>query len=213
MAKKQKYYTVWKGKEPGVYETWKECENQIKGFENAKYKSFDTQQEAVSAFVSPWYHHIGRNAAEKKITPDYKKLSPSEQPVMVSIAVDAACSGNPGMMEYQGVDVRTGYQIFHLGPLEQGTNNVGEFLAIVHAIALFYKNNPKLTIYSDSQTAIKWVKNRKTRTRLEPTEKNRSIFNLIQRAEKWLQENTFSNPVLKWDTDKWGEIPADFGRK
>ncbi|MBP8903008.1 MAG: ribonuclease H, partial [Paludibacteraceae bacterium] len=104
-------------------------------------------------------------------------------------------------------------QIFHLGPLEQGTNNVGEFLAIVHAIALFYKNNPKLTIYSDSQTAIKWVKNRKTRTRLEPTEKNRSIFNLIQRAEKWLQENTFSNPVLKWDTDKWGEIPADFGRK
>ena len=150
---------------------------------------------------------------KKKITPDYKKLSPSEQPVMDSIAVDAACSGNPGMMEYQGVDVRTGYQIFHLGPLEQGTNNVGEFLAIVHAIALFYKNNPKLTIYSDSQTAIKWVKNRKTRTRLEPTEKNRSIFNLIQRAEKWLQENTFSNPVLKWDTDKWGEIPADFGRK
>ena len=213
MAKKQKYYTVWKGKEPGVYETWKECENQIKGFENAKYKSFDTQLEAVSAFVSPWYHHIGINAAEKKITPDYKKLSPSEQPVMDSIAVDAACSGNPGMMEYQGVDVRTGYQIFHLGPLEQGTNNVGEFLAIVHAIALFYKNNPKLTIYSDSQTAIKWVKNRKTRTRLEPTEKNRSIFNLIQRAEKWLQENTFSNPVLKWDTDKWGEIPADFGRK
>ena len=167
MAKKQKYYTVWDGKTPGVYSSWKECEDQIKGYENAKYKSFDSLPEANNAFVSPWYNYIGKNAQSKIDNPDYKNLPHSEQPVLDSIAVDAACSGNPGMMEYRGVDVRTGYQIFHLGPLEQGTNNIGEFLAIVHAIALFYKNNPSITIYSDSKTALSWIKNKKAKTKNE----------------------------------------------
>lgn len=214
MAKnKAKFYVVWEGKVPGVYDSWIACERQIKGFEGAKYKSFENQKQAADAFLSPWYNYIGKNAAVKKETPDYKKLPPTEQPILDSIAVDAACSGNPGLMEYQGVDVRTGFTIFHLGPLEQGTNNVGEFLAIVHAIALFYKTNPSLAIYTDSKTALAWVKNKKSRTKLEPSDKNKPIFNLIQRAEKWLQENNYSNPILKWDTEKWGEIPADFGRK
>lgn len=213
MSKKKKYYTVWEGREPGVYDTWEECEKQVKGFERAKYKSFESLKAANDAFLSPWQKHIDTSGAATKNEIDYKSLPKTEQPILDSIAVDAACSGNPGMMEYRGVDVRTGFQVFHLGPLEEGTNNIGEFLAIVHAVATFYKTNPGLPVYSDSKTAISWVKNKKTRTRLEPTEKNTPIFNLIQRAEKWLQENTYSNPVLKWDTEKWGEIPADFGRK
>ena len=44
-------------------------------------------------------------------------------------AVDAACSGNPGPMEYQCIDLQTGAQVFHYGPIH-GTNNIGEFLAI-----------------------------------------------------------------------------------
>lgn len=213
MSKKKKFYTVWEGREPGVYDNWNECKKQVDGFEGAKYKSFESLKEANEAFFSPWEKHIGNNTPKNKTEIDYKTLPPGERPILDSIAVDAACSGNPGLMEYQGVDVKTGFQIFHFGPVEQGTNNIGEFLAIVHALALFYKNNPNLTIYSDSHTALLWVKNKKTRTRLEPTEVNRPIFALIQRAEKWLQENTYTNPILKWDTEKWGEIPADFGRK
>jgi len=213
VSKKKKFYTVWEGREPGVYDNWNECKKQVDGFEGAKYKSFESLKEANEAFFSPWEKYIGNNTPKNKTEIDYKTLPPGERPILDSIAVDAACSGNPGLMEYQGVDVKTGFQIFHFGPVEQGTNNIGEFLAIVHALALFYKNNPNLTIYSDSHTALLWVKNKKTRTRLEPTEVNRPIFALIQRAEKWLQENTYTNPVLKWDTEKWGEIPADFGRK
>ncbi len=213
MSKKKKFYTVWEGREPGIYDNWNECKKQVDGFEGAKYKSFESLKEANEAFFSHWEKYIGNNTPKNKTEIDYKTLPPSERPILDSIAVDAACSGNPGLMEYQGVDVKTGFQIFHFGPVEQGTNNIGEFLAIVHALALFYKNNPNLTIYSDSHTALLWVKNKKTRTRLEPTEVNRPIFALIQRAEKWLQENTYTNPVLKWDTEKWGEIPADFGRK
>ncbi|NLI72776.1 MAG: ribonuclease H [Bacteroidales bacterium] len=213
MSKKRKYYTVWEGREPGVYDSWRECERQVKGFDGAKYKSFESLKEAEDAFLDSWKKFIKSKAETIHEKPNYLLLPKTEQPILDSIAVDAACSGNPGKMEYQGVDVRTGFQVFHFGPVEQGTNNIGEFLAIVHAVATFYKTNPNLPVYSDSKTAISWVKNKITRTRLEPTEKNLHIFNLIQRAEKWLQENTYSNPVLKWDTEKWGEIPADFGRK
>ena len=213
VSKKKKYYAVWHGVEPGVYDDWKTCERQIKGFEGAKYKSFDTLEEASRALLSPWYSYIGKNAEKAKTPKDYRQLPKEEQPILTSVAVDAACSGNPGLMEYQGVDVKTGFQIFRIGPLEQGTNNIGEFLAIVHAVASFYKTNPALPIYSDSKTAISWVKNKKAKTKLEPNEKNTAIFDLIQRAERWLHNNSFTNPILKWDTEKWGEIPADFGRK
>ena len=130
-----------------------------------------------------------------------------------AIAVDAACSGNPGPMEYRGVHLPSGKQIFHFGPV-QGTNNIGEFLAIVHALALLKQRNlPTMTIYSDSRTAQIWVQKRKCKTTLQRTPENAELFDIIERAERWLQTNTYSNPILKWDTENWGEIPADFGRK
>lgn len=131
-----------------------------------------------------------------------------------SISVDAACSGNPGDMEYRGVWTANGQELFRIGPYRDGTNNIGEFLAIVHALALLKKqNDDKTPIYSDSRNAILWVKKKKANTKLARTRHNEIIFDLIARAEKWLRENTWSNPLLKWETKYWGEIPADFGRK
>ena len=131
-----------------------------------------------------------------------------------SISVDAACSGNPGLMEYQGVDTKTKEKIFHQGPFLMGTNNIGEFLAIVHALAFFKQkglyNRP---IYSDSVTAMGWVKKKKANTKLEQNAKTAKLYELIQRAENWLKQNSYSNPIIKWETEDWGEIPADFGRK
>ena len=128
-------------------------------------------------------------------------------------AVDAACSGNPGPMEYKAVDLQTGYQVFHFGPI-YGTNNIGEFLAIVHAISLAWQQGLySKTIYSDSYNAILWVQNRKCKTKLERSPQNDYIFQLIARAEHWLQTHNWRNPLIKWETQKWGEIPADFGRK
>lgn len=132
---------------------------------------------------------------------------------MDAIAVDAACSGNPGPMEYRGVHLPSGKQIFHFGPM-QGTNNIGEFLAIVHALALLQqKGYPNMTIYSDSRTAQIWVQKKKCKTTLQRTPETEKLFDIIARAEHWLQTHTYTNPIVKWDTDNWGEIPADFGRK
>ncbi len=221
--KKQKYYVVWVGKQTGVFSDWKECERQVKGVDSAKYKSFDTEEEARQAFDDGPDLYLTksiRRVIEKK---NIDLLALSEKPIYPSLAVDGACSGNPGMMEYRGVDAATEREIFHFGPVAGGTNNIGEFLAIVHALALLQRQaveHPEkanellsLPIYSDSVTAQSWVRKRKCATKLQPTAENEALFKVIARAENWLAVNKYSNPVIKWKSDIWGEIPADFGRK
>lgn len=207
---KQKYYVVWKGVRPGVYEHWTDCQLQIKGFKGALYKSFDSHKEAIAAFEDSPFAYVGQTASVKKKRPDPTTPPPY---IVESLAVDAACSGNPGAMEYRGVFVETGQEVFRVGPMAQGTNNIGEFLALVHGLALFAKSGCTMPIYSDSRNAMLWVRQKRCKTKLERTAVNAPIFGLIERAERWLRENAYPNVILKWDTAKWGEIPADFGRK
>lgn len=220
---KEKFYVVWHGVEPGIYTNWKDCEKQVKGFDKALYKSFGTKQEAEEAFYSSPYDYVGSKAtkaAPKKAVlsdvPTYRSDTVLPLPLEVTsnaIAVDAACSGNPGAMEYRGVDLKTGAQIFHYGPVF-GTNNIGEFLAIVHGLALLkQKGITNLSIYSDSRNAMNWVAQKKCKTKLELNPKTEELFDLIHRAETWLKNNTYNTPIIKWETERWGEIPADFGRK
>ena len=207
---KRKFYVVWNGVHPGIYDNWEDCKLQVFGFENAQYKSYETLGEAREAYEKGYA--ANRKALDRKIV-DLPKSASAGFFIRESLAVDAACSGNPGAMEYRGVFAASGKEIFRIGPLAQGTNNIGEFLAIVHALALMKQKNMDMPVYSDSQNAITWICRKQCKTRLEQTSENAPIFDLIRRAEKWLNENTYPNPVLKWDTAAWGEIPADFGRK
>lgn len=210
--KKRKYYTVWEGRNPGVYLTWEECQAQTNGFPEAKYKSFPTPELAEKAFKEGSEAYWGKKeVATSENLFDLEDYTPA--PVEEAICVDAACSGNPGKMEYRGVALEDGMEMFHKGPFEDGTNNVGEFLAIVHALALYNNYEKAIPVYSDSKIAINWVKDKKCRTKLERTNKNAVLFDLIRRAEKWLETHTYQNPLLKWETKMWGEIPADFNRK
>lgn len=207
MVKKQKFYVVWKGRETGIFNTWKECEQQVKGFETARFKSFESEQEAKTAFT------MGPSAAGSFHKSQLTKSKGASNAILSSISVDAACSGNPGVMEYQGVETATKKRIFHGGPFPEGTNNIGEFLAIVHGLGYLKKYGLSVPVYTDSRTAIAWVKKKKANTKIAPTAKNAELLGLIVRAEAWLHNNTWNNPILKWETKDWGEIPADFGRK
>jgi ribonuclease HI len=210
--KKKKYYTVWKGHKTGVFETWDDCKAQIKDFEGAQYKSFATFDAAKKALKGNYKDFISKN---KKFTSELslEQLKKIGQPNYNSISVDAASSGNPGKMEYRGVDTKTKKQLFLQGPFEEGTNNIGEFLAIVHGLALLKKNNSNRIIYTDSRTAISWVKKKTCNTKLERNDKNKTLFELVDRAVNWLKTNTYNTVIVKWETKAWGEIPADFGRK
>lgn len=221
MAKKRKYYVVWQGNTPGIYDNWEECQKQVIGVTAAQYKSFESLEEAEAAFKRPYDEMKGHKSASPKkdfmVGVDENgmtvvKPGSVEGPILDSLAVDAACSGNPGVMEYQGVYVANRQQIFHFkAPV--GTNNIGEFLAIVHGLSYLKKHGLNQIIYSDSVNAINWVKRKECRTKLPLNEKTAELWNYIRRAEAWLQSNNYTTEIRKWDTDHWGEIPADFGRK
>ncbi|MDR2497213.1 MAG: viroplasmin family protein [Tannerellaceae bacterium] len=213
MASGGKYYVVWKGRTPGVYDNWNDCRLQVEGFEKAHYKSFPTEEDAQKAFkAGPPKKSYASYAKKNPVAQPWDQL-PGTGPIPNSLSVDAACSGNPGDMEYRGVITCTKQEIFRVGPMPQGTNNVGEFLAIVQGLALLKQQHSAYPIYSDSLNAIKWVRSKKCNTRLVKTSENAQIFNLIERAERWLQTYSYTTRVLKWNTAEWGEIPADFGRK
>jgi ribonuclease HI len=203
---KQKYYVVWKGRRTGVFNSWAECEAQTKGVTGAQYKAFDSRAEADRAFAAGYAHYRGVPSSSQKW------LFAVAQPVLPSIAVDAACSGSPGPVEYRGVQTETGKLIFKAGPLTDGTNNVGEFLAIVEAMKWLDEHELDWPVYSDSENAIGWVKIKKCKTQLARLPSNRKLFESISRAEGSLR-SLRDRKVLKWDTRAWGEIPADFGRK
>jgi ribonuclease HI len=220
MKKKQRFYVVWVGKKVGVFDSWTECKKSVDGFEGAKYKGFDSEKEAMQAYKSNYYDYCKEAKQEnnKRITIETKSIKKgdflydSQLPIIDSIATDAACSGNPGVMEYQGVYIKTGKRIFYY-KTELGTNNIGEFLGIVHGLSYLKRHNLPQPLYTDSVNAMKWVKKKKCMTKLPENNKTKDLFDYIRRAELWLENNTYSTQIIKWNTDSWGEIPADFGRK
>ncbi len=229
MSTKRKFYVVWVGREPGIYDTWADAQEQINGFPGAKYKSYDDIDEATAAYRGDPREQLGLMRALLERKPDFSAkppVIPAEGGVrdytaipgirLDAIAVDGACSGNPGKMEYRAVRVIDGAEVFHIGDktLLTGTNNIAEYLAMIHLAALLAMAGDFTTpIYTDSRTARAWVRNRQPKTTLPRTPQNERLFEMIERATAWLNANPLTNPILTWDTPAWGEIPADFGRK
>lgn len=217
----KKYYVVWAGHNPGVYDDWEDAKEQIINFPNASYKGFASAGEAAAAYRKGIRREDSRQLGalltktKSHVELHSRSADILENPAIdpYAWAVDAACSGNPGPMEYRCVELISGKEIFHIGPLQDATNNIGEFLAIVHALALMYKNNEWHNIYSDSVSGMAWVRNRRVKTQLQPTPRNNKVFQLLARAIQWLNTHQYQCRIMKWDTKAWGEIPADFGRK
>ncbi|CAI8173037.1 MAG: Ribonuclease H [Polaribacter sp. SA4-10] len=209
---KKKFYVVWNGRKKGLFTSWSTCKKQVDGFDGAEYKSFTNLDEAELAFSKKYVDYKGKN--NKKPTLSIIEKEKYGLPNLESISVDAACSGNPGKMEYRGVLTHNKKELFIKGPYQNGTNNIGEFLALVHGIALLKsKNKESIPIYTDSKIAMSWVKQKKCKTNIHFNSTNKDLLELIKRAENWLENNTYKNPIIKWETKAWGEIPADFGRK
>jgi ribonuclease HI len=212
MAKKPKFYVVWKGRETGVFTSWDDCKAQTNGFDGAVFKSFESKELAEEAIHSSSDEYVGK---QKRVVSHLSKeqLERIGKPIEDAIAVDGAWNNTTGLVEYQGVYIKTGEVLFHIGPLEDGTINMVEFLAIVHALALCKQWHWKVPIYSDSKIALAWIREKKSSSHHMPSEKNKKLFDMLARAKKWLHNNTYENEILKWETKAWGENPADFGRK
>lgn len=193
--------------------SWEACQEQIKGVKGAIYKAFPNREAAVEALDKNPTSYIrkGKSKSKGKLSEEEKLLL--GQPDYHSIAVDAAVAGNPGRLEYRGVETKSGKILFEQGPFADGTNNIGEYLAIVHGLAYLKQRKSDRILYSDSRTAISWVRKKSCNTQLKSTKENAKLFELIDRATTWLKQNEYDTPIEKWETQAWGEIPADFGRK
>ncbi len=229
---KQKYYVVWKGRTPGIYTSWAECQDQVNGFEQARYKSFESNELAEKAYKAGWQKHWGQAGSNSSTFSSHasrkgrakasqtgteakqaRLFNSNDEIDYNSISVDVGTKGNPGPIEYKGVDTKTGEVLFYVGPIENGTNNLGEFIAIVHALAYLKQQGSNKTIYTDSKTALKWIGQKQVNTTLKRNASSQKVWELTDRALDWLNKNTYQNKILKWDTEHWGEIKADFGRK
>lgn len=199
---KRKFYVVWEGRAPGIYDTWEECFDQVDGFPGAKYKSYSTQAEATAAFRGNPREHLtfARELAKHiNMKVDYTAIPGIR---LDAIAVDGACSKNPGPMEYRGVRVADGVELFRVGPLDGGTNNIGEYLAIIHVAALLARSGDTTTpIYSDSRTALSWIRRGHSNTKIVPDAANARLMQILARADAWLATHRIPNPLLKWDTE------------
>ncbi len=214
MAKRvsKKYYVVWLGLKPGIYSSWDEAKKQVSGYVGAEYKAFSTREDAEEALGKNYLDYKGKATTSKKVF-SKKELEEIGQPILDSLSVDAACSGNPGTLEFRGVYTDTETEVFRRGPYENGTVNIGEFLAIVLGLAWQQKHKLKMPIYSDSRTAMSWVRKKKVNTKLKRNKKNEKLFYALAKALEWLENNEYDVEILKWRTDAWGEIKADYGRK
>ena len=141
---------------------------------------------------------------------DKRNVDSSKYPDGEYVVVDVGCRKNPGPTEYRGILMPSREEYFRVLPFD-GTNNLGEFLAIVHAMAKMEKDGIKLPIYSDSQIAINWVNKKICKTNWEKYGLEHSKH-LADRALAWLKTHSYELP-RKWQTRDWGEIPADYGRK
>ncbi len=202
-----KYYVVWVGREPGIYTNWSQCQEQIEGFPKAQYKKFSSLSEANEAFAKGAPQDYYESKTIRAVTPQ------SEAYEKNALAVDAACSGNPGRMEFQGVWLHNGELAFHFGPFEDATNNIGEFLALCRGLYEVMTKHPDFILYSDSRNAISWVMGGQCKTKLKENDKNKEVFDMVRASEAWLKQYGIRVKIQKWNTKEWGEIPADFGRK
>lgn len=200
-----KFYVIRSGKKPGVYDSRDETKRLVEGFAGAKYKWFKTEAEAKQAYQQ-WPEQFYQNKPKERRKTENLPFEKN------SIAVDAACSGNPGKLEYKWIDLVTGASIFHKSfPI--GTNNIGEFLALVHGLMYLKKNNSDKAIYSDSRIAINRIAHKKCPTKLQKNSETEKILEIVHKAIDWLKNNNYTTKILKRETEERGEIPADFNRK
>lgn len=50
MQKSRKFYVVWAGRVPGIYDNWADAKDQVENFPGARYKSFNSCEDATIAF-------------------------------------------------------------------------------------------------------------------------------------------------------------------
>ena len=153
-----KFYAVAKGRKTGIFTSWPQAEQQVKGFAGARYKSFKTREEAKAFLENPVY----RAGAKKSNASAAPKKGPAPEETTPENAVivytDGGAIGNPGPGGY-GVVFQDGRQFS--GGFGMTTNNRMELMAVIVALEALRESLEKepspVILHSDSRYVINGI--------------------------------------------------------
>ncbi|MFT5418314.1 MAG: ribonuclease HI, partial [Gammaproteobacteria bacterium] len=166
MAKK--YYVVWQGRQTGIFTDWASCKDQVDRFPGAKYQSFESREEANTAFSGasgPTQKTSNASAARKASSSDVKTYTGDEiaaMPIDTKIFTDGGCDPNPGK-------AGSGIALYRNNVIDQlwyglydpnGTNNTAELNALNQALVMGkdeIENGHTVAIYCDSKYSIQCI--------------------------------------------------------
>lgn len=193
-----KYYVVWRGHSPGIYENWNACKAQVKGFKYSYYRVFPTFKSANEAF--------GLSLTEFKRRQQFKENTFNLRPNSIVVS-----------SKYEEKNMETVFTAFKVGdPPEilfrtaicgKSTHNIVQFLALAASIKYCYENGLKSPIYSDNPVALKWIRDRKINSQVIRSDRNQEVFDLVDEAIYWLNCNSYNNQLIEWDVEKHGYLP------
>jgi ribonuclease HI len=243
MARRFTHYVVWKGRKPGVYDSWSECYEQVNGYSGPVYKGFHSRGEAKEALKRDPLIYVrglpGKNTSQKSHDQLKKEarrrnryerraekrqqrkeaqavVQRQERLELPCIVVDGSYLGNLDRMEYQAIGLPQNAIIFSDGPYRGGGASIAEFLGLVKGLQYLENRQMDMLIYSDSKTALSWVRRCKVNSViLKRDDCPDQVKEMVQDALGWLRSNTdfTKGRFRKWHTTFWGENPADYGRK
>uniref|UniRef100_A0A6C0B3V2 Ribonuclease H n=1 Tax=viral metagenome TaxID=1070528 RepID=A0A6C0B3V2_9ZZZZ len=172
------FYAVVKGRKPGIYNSWSECENQVSGFRGSQFQKFKTKEAAENCMLNS----SGRPTKvtkQSKISNFFKVIPSSNPKITISskiskvshtkgafipdyyVYTDGACSHNGRKNAKAGIgiyfadnDIRNKFERV----IGRQTNNTAELTAIIKTYNLIKTDldlGKKVCIASDSQYSIR----------------------------------------------------------
>ena len=164
---KQKFYAVRVGKTPGIYQTWSQAEEQVKGFSGAEYKSFSTEEEAIKYISFEEKKESSNILAEtsienQKIDLEIKSLQDGEVIAFVdgsySLDVDGKEKYSFGVLLITNESEDSLYKAFVDKAYMESRNIAGEIEGVKQAILwAINSNKQKIKIFYDYEGIEKWA--------------------------------------------------------
>lgn len=195
----KKYYAVRKGRRTGIFESWSVCEQQIKGFSGAEYKSFKTLQEAQDFLYASTENHSTSHSEDKYFPCAY---------------VDGSYDSTTQRFSYGAVimpDAETELhfsQMFIDSDLAKMRNVAGEIKGSEFAIQYAIEQNwQRIDVYYDYYGIEKWAKGEWKRN-LPATE---SYHQFCQEAFKHIEVHF--NKVKGHSGDSYNDLADALAKK
>lgn len=152
---KNKFYAVAAGRMTGIFQSWSQCEAQVKGVAGARYKGFVTREEAEK-----WLDDGGvyeRKVKATKPAPKVRKPEPEAVDGKLFVYTDGSSLNNPGPGGWAAVILEKNGPCELFGAFRRTTNNRMELLACIRALEAVEDRGDEVVLHTDSSYVVNGI--------------------------------------------------------